>query len=67
MTLARAQGMSETAQANNVSHQQGLYRSLSAASDLRLSMVLAVIHALGFQLSVRGADEDRRADYHVAV
>lgn len=61
LTLARAKGMSETARIANVS-RQGLYKSLSATSDPKLSTVLAVVQALGFRLAVQGADEDGTVD-----
>ena len=51
LTLARAQGMSVTARAAKVS-RPGLYKSLSATSDPRLSTFLSVVQALGFQLTV---------------
>lgn len=60
LTLARAQGMSETARVANVS-RQGLYKSLSATSDPKLSTVLAVIQALGFQLTVHDAGATGKA------
>ncbi|MDE0695501.1 MAG: putative addiction module antidote protein [Boseongicola sp.] len=53
LTLARAQGMSATAREAKVS-RQGLYKSLSATSDPKLSTFLSVVQALGFQLTVQG-------------
>ena len=61
LTLARAQGMSKTARAANVS-RQGLYKSLSATSDPKLSTVLAVFQALGVQLTVRSTGDSGVAD-----
>ena len=60
LTLAKAQGMSETARVANVS-RQGLYKSLSATGDPKLSTVLAVVQALGFQLTVHGTGEIGKA------
>ena len=50
-TVARARGMTETAKASGVT-REALYRALSPKGDPRLSTLLGVVKALGFQLAL---------------
>jgi len=55
--LARARGMTGVARRARVS-REGLYTSLSADGDPRLTTVLNVLRALGLTLTARAAPED---------
>nr|WP_314261373.1 addiction module antidote protein [uncultured Devosia sp.] len=54
--VARAVGMSDVAATAGVT-REGLYKSLGAKGDPRLSTLLGVMRALGLQLSARVPDE----------
>ena len=50
-TVARARGMSEVAKSAGVT-REALYKALSPKGDPRLSTLLGVVKALGFQLAI---------------
>ena len=51
-TVARARGMAETARDASVS-RQGLYKSLSAQGDPKLSTLLGILKALDMQVVIQ--------------
>ena len=51
-TVARARGMAETAKDASLS-RQGLYKSLSAQGDPKLSTLLGILKALGMQVGIQ--------------
>lgn len=62
---ARAKGMAEVASRTRLSRVQ-LYRSFSSAGNPRLRTILAVMSALGVELSARPpAQKSRKAQRHV--
>jgi probable addiction module antidote protein len=52
---ARAKGMAQIAQATGLSREQ-LYRSFSPAGNPKLKTMLAVMNALGLELSAKARD-----------
>jgi len=52
--IARAQGMTQTAQRTGLS-RESLYRTLSDKGNLQLTMLMAVLKALGLKLTVAPA------------
>lgn len=51
-TVARARGMSAVASEASIT-RQALYKSLSEAGDPKLSTLLGVVKALGFQVTIQ--------------
>lgn len=54
-TVARARGMAATAQDASMT-RPGLYKSLSEAGDPKLSTLLSLVKALGYQVTIRKAE-----------
>ena len=59
-TVARARNMSQVARDAGVT-REALYKALSDKGDPRLSTLLGVSKALGFQLSVKSRNPDQAA------
>ena len=63
--VARAKGMAEIAGRTGLSREQ-LYRSFSSAGNPRLKTILAVLSALGVELSARTpARRSRRSQHQI--
>ncbi len=58
--VARAKGMSQIARETGLSREQ-LYRSFSAQGNPTLKTTLAVLHALGLELTAKSSGERRES------
>lgn len=60
-TVARARGMSDVARDAGVT-REALYKALSGSGDPKLSTLLGIARALGFQLTISRASETIAAE-----